>query len=356
MGKKKKGKKQEEQVDLSKRRTLKILGGVLVAAIAAPLGIRLLSSATEPDTSYEPPEDPWGFVKRDVNTNDYKDNYMDLTPAQKRYYVQLGTESLTKPKSSQLKEFERVAKDLIKESKSQLGWKKLCIRYTCTDFGQVELMRYAKPYKQYLEKAIDFLYEKLPQLKQERPELRILKPGDDYTHNAKGKAFVGLLYHDLYQVQVINRDTNEGIARTRTHTHKGSAASFDIESNSDKDYRIFFGTAGPASIQAPFSELIPVSTRQNARAHAKCVGLEDALVAAETISEGEAYLLAHEISSKLKIPGGKQVIDKALQGMVSKYARYRFVPQAIAWLKKNGMQKGLDIYLENPDKFMRIIK
>ena len=249
-----------------------------------------------------------------------------------------------------------MAKGLIKESKRKLGWKKLCVRYTCTDFGHVELMRYAKPYKQYLEKAIDFLYEKLPQLKQERPELRILRPGDDYTNNAKGKAFVGLLFHDFYRVQVINKDTTEGIARAQTHTHKGSGASFDIKSKSDKDYRIFFGTAGPASIQAPFSELIPVSTRQNARAHAKCVGLEDALVAVETISEGESYLLAHEISSKLGIPGGKQVIDKCLQGMIYHYDRYRFVPQAIAWLKKNGMQKGLDIYLENPDKFMRIIK
>ena|GEM_PF-4855480 len=96
-----KKKKPKEQVDLSKRRTLRILGGAAVAAIASPFLVWLASCGDDEtkDSAYEPPEDTWGFVKRDVNYKDYDDDYLDLTPAQKRYYVQLGTESLTKPKS-----------------------------------------------------------------------------------------------------------------------------------------------------------------------------------------------------------------------------------------------------------------
>ena len=179
--------------NISRRSFLKKAG--ISAAITAPFLAWLISSYDDSNQNFEykPKENTWGFVKRDVNTRDYNDNYRDLIPAQKKDYVQIGTESLMKPDSLQKKEFEKVAESIIKESTRPLGWKEIIIRYTCTNLGHVESMRFAKPYKQYLEKAIDFLYEKLPQLKQEIPELVILKPGDNYTNNAKEKAFVGLL-------------------------------------------------------------------------------------------------------------------------------------------------------------------
>ncbi len=350
----KNGNSSKPEEHLARRRILKLLAGTAAAAATTPFWVWLADSfssgqshSTEPVTY-----DRWGFLGK-IDPTDYTVDLYELTLAQRANYVQLDAVNPMSPDSQALKESKPVANLLLNQAREK-GWKNPVVNFTETRYGQVDRPSRSRAYAEYIALAGEFLFEKLPRLPRERMDGVILKPGDDYSRNAKGKAFIGLVYHTVRRVTVADRDTGEGILKEQYSASAGSITVMDRTAQSDKpDYFIFFGL-GSSAVQSTFSELIPVATRRTVREHFKTAGLERSVTAAEAISEGLSYLLAQELVEKLGIPGGQELLDKPVSAAHDK--RYRYVPQSIAWLRKNGMQKGLDIYMQNPERFMKLIK
>ena len=79
------------------------------------------------------------------------------------------------------------------------------------------------------------------------------------------------------------------------------------------------------------------------------------MTAAEAFSEGMAYLLALDIAKELDIPNGTEIANHA-QEDAKKIKRYSLVPASIRWLKANGIENGLELYMTDPELFISAIK
>ena len=106
-------------------------------------------------------------------------------------------------------------------------------------------------------------------------------------------------------------------------------------------------------IDALFSEYIPLTTGKNT--FQKETDLRFIRRAEETFSEAFSYVLGLEFAEQQNIPLAKKYVNKILEQLVQDEF-YQDIPKAIDWLIQNGLQKGFDLYMKSPRKFMQAIK
>lgn len=78
-------------------------------------------------------------------------------------------------------------------------------------------------------------------------------------------------------------------------------------------------------------------------------------MAGEAISEAISYKLGLKISKELGIPNGKNLVESSMVG-IDHFPQYKYVPRAVKWVEKNGIQSAFDLYMESPKKFMDKIR
>jgi len=338
------------KVNLSRRKTLKLLGGALATTILGG-GLYFLSKngKDSKDSKIN-----WDFLcELNIDAHEFKKHRR----TSKELYIPIG-------KSQQIGESRRLpgirtaTLPQIKKEAYNRGWRNsnVQIGYHEQNFGKVELPELAQEHKKYIEIAISFLYENLPQLPESNLELRILKKNDDYTSNPNGKALIGSSQHSHQIAEVINKNSGEKFYIDYFSSFEGSFVHFDLKNKKKENNYIYFGS-GRTSLQAPFSEIIPFATFDRFCKHMDKVGWDKASLAGEAISEGIACVLAWELAYKLKIPNGQKVVQDTMIKIIRDNAHntYDYIGRAADWIKANGVQKGFDIYMKNPDEFLRII-
>ncbi|HEY5604571.1 MAG TPA: hypothetical protein VIM41_15825 [Gammaproteobacteria bacterium] len=75
-----------------------------------------------------------------------------------------------------------------------------------------------------------------------------------------------------------------------------------------------------------------------------------AIDAGETVNEATAILPAKEFINKYGASERLAAVDAMADSLNH---RFSHLHGAIAYIKRNGLQKSLDIYLENPHRFMQ---
>lgn len=119
---------------------------------------------------------------------------------------------------------------------------------------------------------------------------------------------------------------------------------------------------GKTSLVSPFSELLHLTFHAPSQNYAAelCKSLPEhqaqryALDAGETINEAAAIILAREYMKKY---GGSERLSTINTMAASLNNRFNHLNGAIAYIKRNGLQKTVDFYLESPGDFMeQIIK
>jgi len=305
-------------------------------------------------------EDEWGFLTAPVELN--KNKYEHKNNINSSLFIPIGPEDYLNINDKNYILTVNELTPILRENNKKLGWtnkEEIDLLVRSQLFGRViDNKEHSRQCKQYIKTAIDFLYNSLPNLKPISLELKILNIGDNYSNTsyANGKGFIGKTKHLRQNVIMINKKTNQRYSIPYFRAIEGSNCSitFDDETN-EVNYRLFFGLGGNA-IFSPFSEVIPLATHESFIEHYKKEGLKRSVIASETVSESISNILANEISEKLKILNGKKIISENFKFMLeSKVGEYNHVPKAIEWMRKNGMQKGIDLYVEDPEKFMKAI-
>jgi len=117
---------------------------------------------------------------------------------------------------------------------------------------------------------------------------------------------------------------------------------------------------GQTSIVSPFSELLHLTFHAPSQTYAeelcKSLPLEEAnqhaINAGETINEATAIVMAREYIEKYGATERVATINTMADSLKQ---RFRNLDGAISYINRNGLQESVDIYLENPGRFMQKI-
>jgi len=115
---------------------------------------------------------------------------------------------------------------------------------------------------------------------------------------------------------------------------------------------------GQTSLVSPFSELLHLTfhapsehyAEELSKTLAKDTARQRAIDAGETINEATAILLAKEYINRFG-SSDRIVTINNMEHSLNK--RFTNLSNAISYIDRNGIQKSVDLYLENPSKFMR---
>lgn len=296
---------------------------------------------------YNDPYEEWRFLERrpEPTLNDVN----EIT----RRYVPLGPEIPFLPNEKQ----RPALVALLKKESAKRGFdlsQPYSTYLTEQKYGVPENAVFSKQLLEYCKNAEKLLRDRVKGLDFPSLDWVVLSHGDNYKRDVQNKALIGNSLYDVLRTRVIN-DRNESqrfVIGDRKH-RSGSYATLDDPKTELVEPRYAFIGTGPSAIVAPFSEIIPLAT--DARARKAFRDNDEFHQAQETLSEGVAYVLSYEMVQKYNIPGGAKHIEFVHSNIASN-PRYKYVPQAIKWIQKHGLQAAFDLYMKDPGKFMEQIK
>ena len=340
---------QQRRKQMTRRRFLQIGA---IAAVATGLG--LLTSGKS--------HDKWAFLDRKVilpggkiHWKEIADQAVPLQPEREMSTDELDYQEF-------LKRFMPAAMEQVKKR----GWSNVSSLVTEQLYGKPDAPEFTEPHKEYLEKTIDYLYSRIPRLKRMPLELTILKKGQDFSHVKSGRAFIGYSFHQIRRMYIENERTGHKFLNGESSNHDGSMQNVTFsEDGKITDYIIFFGN-GPMALFAAGSEIIPWTTGRTPASydHFKKFGEERHKLSEESISEGISYILGEEMIKEFDIPDGERRLRLAKSEMEEhiesekkegRESRYRLVRASERWLRKNGIEDGLDLYMESPEAYLTAI-
>ena len=338
----------EEPINKGRRNFLKLGAGLLAVGTAAYFGLNPFSS------------DEWAFLERsndDIKAHMYNwyDVESNLTPLIIFGSKIIGAHYHLGGKKTLESIYQQIDAELISKGYTSLKNAPYNLTLFVTYYGSPSKQRFVNSTIDYCKKANDFVHKKIPNLDKRDLKFVGLKQGEDYTKDFNNTIFIGDNFYELQEVKAVNKQNPEQETLIkRAVSCKGAFCQFntDKEGNAAKEAYIFIPAYDLALLSA-FSETIHLITKKRS---ADCYGegIESQIVD-EAIAEGLSNVLSCELVDKLNIPDGRKIINNLNKTIFDK-PMYKYVPASIRWIEKNGIQKAFDIYMENPEKFMKLIK
>lgn len=329
--------KARKDTELKRRRFLKIAGGAgLVGAVSG--GTWFLYDSLR--------DKRWDFIDRELFLSD------DITADYAREnFVPIGPVHIL-PSDSY---FFSEAAELFKKEMWEKGYRgNFDIEINERWYGVPEKPEVAHNLAEYCRKAENFLHSRLNGLDKIKFDWIVLRKGENYEKNFNMKGFIGNVNYLVRDIKA----HGEGLVVEGNHV-KGTEGgrgrgNFDKIKKEITSYFMFIG-AGTAAIQSPFSEIIPATVSRKTWENFEKLGYDDAWYIEEALAEGISYILSLEISKELNIPNGEKLMQELYDFHITR-RQYKFLPQAIKWMQKNGIQKAYDLYMDSPLKFFEAIK
>lgn len=208
----------------------------------------------------------------------------------------------------------------------------------------------------YSRRSLEYMSEKIRGLKDPTFQFEIVD-GKRKLSNRDRKIVIGREIFVLKTGEVYHKKTNKKIIDLgESGVHDGCMMSFDP--NNPERYSVFIN-ANPFVLRGIFSEVIPLTTLEKSLEYGGKFGHDLAVLADETIVEGISESLAKGLAEKEKVPDSEKYLGRLKDIMYGGENRhnssYRFVPQSVAWIQRNGVQAAFDLYMESPEKFMKAI-
>ncbi len=295
-------------------------------------------------------EHPWDFLDAPSNCNSFLalERMMSMMMS---IYRPLSTE-IPVMETENFSELEDWGNSEIR----RLGNQKFFAEYTTQVFGVPEEDRYAYPLLEYCRKAVEFLYERLEGLKEYDIRWTVVE-NRSYEKDFGGRGFIGNSSYDVRWVNIRDLKTGKIISKTGGTIYLREG--FGILSTNPKTHKLsgwfLFISTGRSAIVSPFSEVMPLTTIESASRYRNKTGSPAlAMKADEALVEGISYMLAGEISEKLGIPNGYERVEDMKENLLVR-PEYEYLRQSIEWIKRNGIQKAFDLYMEDPGKFLSAI-
>jgi len=221
-----------------------------------------------------------------------------------------------------------------------------------------------KAYQIYSNKVTNFLYEELPKIAEyntlfvpDSINWVIPKKGDNFAQGYEEKAFLVDTMMEYLSYVIQNKKQPKQSITMRSLLTLGSRSQMYLECDKKLHNCYWYAilSAGNNAINAPFSELIPLATKDMAKKFKGVIRSSEFNKLVEAFSESISYLLGLKITDKLKIPNGKEIVENFKERMM-RYPEYEYLPGAIKWVRKYGLEKALDIYMTEPNRFLKEIK
>lgn len=224
---------------------------------------------------------------------------------------------------------------------------------TRQDFGTPIRQEQYESYLSYARKAFDFMHENIKGLNPTRPAFTQIQRGQDFSKNFNGNAYFSQGYHKLYAV---SQQHGDQLCTAHTvYPVDGSQVYFKLsrDGTSIMNYHIVLST-GEIALASIFSEMIPLTTVTKTYEYSKKAGMRESIIADETLVEAISNCLTRKLAKELNVPHQEEVLPKAIPDTTIE--PYLHVPKAIHWVEREGIQKAFDLYMDDPEKFLREIR
>lgn len=236
------------------------------------------------------------------------------------------------------------------------------LSYSYQHFGVPDDSSYGPQLLNYCERVFDFLYSRLDGLFNVDMSWQLL-PSERYQEPVEDNVFRGNVGRYTYYVMRVYVDHPEldGLPSLINAQPMERAIHYIVDGEFYLPKRaILYVIPGQTSLVAPFSELLHLTFHAPSQDYAKELGKtlpEDkaqqySLDAGETINEATAIVLAREYIEKYGASERMATIDNMAHSLTN---RFGHLEAAISHINKNGLQRSMDTYLENPGEFMRLI-
>ena len=220
----------------------------------------------------------------------------------------------------------------------------------------------------HCQEVSGYLYNRLNNLAPIDEDWSLLVHGDPYLKKSEYqfRAFVGRYTYYVMRAVIQTQETNISLPYLVMAWPVNRAFHFIV---SDSQHHPVSSTIyiipGSTSLISPFSELLHISLHAAAQnfsmtfamgATAQSSTIEEkqrqTRVAGETITEATSALLAAEYFRKQGYHEKQAIIDEVTWSMSRAYP---LIPNAMVYLRRHGIQQGIDLFQDNPAEFMRRI-
>ena len=345
------------------RRDRRRLIGLGAAGLIVAIGGGLVYHLSGPDEekSEESPDNRWDFIF----DPEYKFASTDL------YHISRNTTRIGEHRTltrgiSDAQQLVNQHSPYIQAVLDQNGWERKDVDFVVSrELRAVPLdTRHVGNMLDYCRTAEEFLHDNIEGLLQDRVVWTHVETRGNYETGLHQK---GLLCEKQVQIIRIKIKHTSGYSQETGSVGivKGSSArvssvpgGFDLG-----EWNLLLGR-DELIINAPFSEIVPLSAyraknnymlqllREGSDAY------DEADKSLEAMSEGISHVLAKKLITELGIPNGLETIERTNTetNNAQNNQSYLYVPQAIAWVERNGVQEAFDLYMESPAKFMETIR
>ena len=259
-----------------------------------------------------------------------------------------------------------IMKSVLKSEFRYAGipWDDACqLSYSYQHFGVPDDSPNGKLLLGYCERVYDYLYSRLDGLFDVKMSWQLLTsdgygvtPGDSQFN-----AHIGRYTYYVMRVFVDNPDMND-LPSLINAQPLDRAIHYIVGGNrSLPKHAHLYIIPGMTSLVAPFSEILHLTFHAPSENYADQLektishneARQHAIDAGETVNEATAIVLAREYVSKY---GNSERISTINDMAHNLNYRFTNLHNAISFINQTGVQKSVDLYLENPANFMKKIK
>ena len=236
---------------------------------------------------------------------------------------------------------------------------------TCQYYGVPLPSKTGKQVKEFAKRSEELLYRELPEMKVFDTDWHNVQRGENHTTRFNGKGFVCELSVKAMLMRVREKGTTPPLASlvsvgdgAKPHSGSKSVTNYTEGETRKVNYSFMMIGVGSSLLCAPYSELIPIATREADGRYSKLVGWEKDSIATEAFSEAVSLWMADKAVDEFKIPNGRALFNTHKNWIISEDAPpvYTQVKGAYEVVNEIGPKNAYKIYNENPEKFMQLVR
>lgn len=235
------------------------------------------------------------------------------------------------------------------------------VGFTYQHYGVPANSEIVDPMLAYCEYVYDYARARLPHLVNTQVHWEPLTHEDAVVGVPAFRGFVGRYTYYVVRALVLNAQSGSELPYLVQASPVERAIHYIESGESAAPKRgTLYIIPGTTSLVAPFSELLHLTFHEPSQRYAteltKTVGenqaKEQARIAGETVNEAVAIVLATEFLQKMG-HGERLPTVKFMTANLSD--TYGYLPKAISYMRRYSLQNAVDLYLDDPARFMASI-
>jgi hypothetical protein len=236
------------------------------------------------------------------------------------------------------------------------------VGFTYQHYGVPANSELTDPLLAYCEYVNDYAHANLPNMFNAQVRWQPLTQDDRVVGVPAFRGFVGRYTYYVMRAVVLNAQSADELPYLVQASPVERAIHYIESGESAAPKRgTLYIIPGTTSLVAPFSELLHLTFHEPSQRYAtelrNRVGedqaKERARIAGETVNEAAAIVLATELLQKMG-HGERLSTVKFMASNLSD--TYGYLPKAIAYMRHNSVQNAVDMYFDNPARFMASIE